>query len=192
MTSPTFEEMQRGELDWWIAFLRRPHSLARLFAIYGYRYLPWFFEDFDRLGNVIDFGSGPVSAAWIADLAPSVVDCVDPLFKAYREAGLIYGQALEAVPFGLPVSVYDTALLLNVLDHCEAPAALIGDAFARLRPGGKALVWTHVENGPDALHRRLTWAQVGDAIMAAGFRIDAWWIHDKRGPRVYIARAVKP
>ncbi len=63
MSGPSFDEMQRGELDWWVAFLARNDALARLFAIYGYRYLPWFFEEFNKLGQVIDYGSGPVSAA---------------------------------------------------------------------------------------------------------------------------------
>ncbi|OGS01193.1 MAG: hypothetical protein A2V88_08920 [Elusimicrobia bacterium RBG_16_66_12] len=134
----TFAEMQAGELDWWRAFLARPNAIPRLFALYGYRYLGFFFEEFNDLGDVIDFGSGPVSAAWVADRPPGTVTCQDSLFLAYQDAGLIYGQAVA--PAEIPAAAFDTALILNVLDHCGDPSSLLIAMAASLKPGGKALI----------------------------------------------------
>jgi SAM-dependent methyltransferase len=187
----TWEQMQAGELDWWRAFLARPNALPRLFGLYGYRYLSYFFEEFDRLGAVIDFGSGPVSAAWIADLPPAIVVCVDPLFGAYRDAGLVYGEAV--VPAGDLTPVFDTALVLNVLDHADDPAGLLMAVAASLKPGGKALVWVHVDAEPDALHRRVADREVAKWIADAGLSI----VRDCRrgrghgGPDEYLAVATR-
>lgn len=147
----TFAEMQAGELAWWRAFLAHPQALGRLFAVYGYRYLDFFFDQLVNVGAVIDFGSGPVSAAFIAHHPPAEVVCVDPLFADYREAGLVYGPAILA-PQPIPAGTFDTALVLNVLDHTEEPAALVAAAAASLKRDGYALLWVHIEAPPDSLH----------------------------------------
>jgi len=165
----TWAEMQRGELDWWRAFLSRSNALLRLFALYGYRYLSYFFEEFNDLGRVIDFGSGPVSVAYIADRPPTVVTCVDPLFGAYQEAGLVYGEAVA--PPDIPPAAFDTALVLNVLDHADDPAALMVAVAASLKPGGRALVWVHADVPADSLHRTVTEDEVRRWVRDAGLEI---------------------
>lgn len=190
MMEPSFRQMQEGELAWWADFLARPESLARLFAIYGYRYLPFFFEEFGCLGKVADFGSGPVSAAFIAEPAPEQVYCVDPLMDAYKRLGLVYGAAAW---WGGEAHVFDTALVLNVLDHCDDPAKLLLDVAGYLRPGGRALVWVHVDILPDALHRTVSEAEVWSWLAGAGLTVRRARTHyDIYGPRAYMAVAERP
>jgi SAM-dependent methyltransferase len=186
-----FSEMQAGELDWWRAFLARPNAIPRLFAVYGYRYLGFFFEEFDHLSNVIDFGSGPVSAAWVADRPPEVVACADPLFPAYWDAGLLYGKAVA--PSYIPAAAFDTALVLNVLDHADDPAALLVDVADSLKPGGKALIWVHVDSPADALHRSVTEEEVKAWLKAASLSIvrACRLQRDHGGPDEYMAVAVR-
>jgi SAM-dependent methyltransferase len=185
----TFEEMQRGELDWWRAWLAQPHGLARILALYGYRYLAFFFEEFSHLGSVGDFGSGPVSAAYIGDPAPARPYCIDPLMNAYQDAGLIYG---EPAWWGLPPDPFDTALLLNVLDHCEDPAALIRDAAGSLVSGGAALIWLHVDQKPDRLHRLVRAPDVVQWVRDAGLQQDRSRLRVDGGPTQFMVKAVKP
>jgi len=183
----TWEQMQRGELEWWRAFLARPHALERLFALYGYRYLDFFFKEFNDLGNVIDFGSGPVSAAWIADRPPEEVTCIDPLFTAYRKVGLVYGRARE--PAGTIPAEFDTALVLNVLDHADDPVPILITVAGTLKPGGKALVWVHVEQPADALHRLITAGDVRGWLKLVGLTITRSNIRRGLGPAQFMAVA---
>ncbi|MCJ7527452.1 MAG: class I SAM-dependent methyltransferase [Methyloceanibacter sp.] len=193
MTEPSFWQMQEGELAWWAAFLARPESLARLFAIYGYRYLPFFFEEFGHLGTVVDFGSGPVSAAFIGEPAPEHPYCVDPLMPEYFKAHLIYGEPIMNWPPDISPAIFDTALVLNVLDHCDDPPALLAQVARVLRPGGKALVWVHVDILPDALHRTVSEAEVWSWLVGAGLTVKRARAHyDIYGPRAYMAVAERP
>ena len=187
MNQPYYEAMQRGELDWWIAWLAQPHGLARILALYGWRYLDFFFAEFGNLGRVIDFGSGPVSAAYIGDPAPLLVYCVDPLFEAYRKAGLVYGSMIEVDPATYRPRAFDTALLLNVLDHCDDPAALVAQAADLLCPGGAALVWVHDNAPADSLHRTIPWPQVHNWLHDAGLPVERETWRTGNGPRQYMA-----
>jgi len=187
----TWAEMQAGELEWWRAFLARPNALARLFALYGYRYLSYFFPEFDDLGDVIDFGSGPVSAAYIADRPPATVTSIDPLLGAYRADGLIYGSPLA--PERIPAGVFDTALVFNVLDHADDPAELLVAVAASLKPGGKALVWVHVDALPDGLHRMVSEDHVREWLRWAGLSVvrDCRRMRGHGGPDEYLALATR-
>lgn len=188
MLEPPFAQMQEGELAWWVAFLAHPESVARLFAIYGYRYLPFFFEEFGRLGKVADFGSGPVSAAFIAEPAPDRVFCVDPLIAEYERAGLVYGR--PATYWLTPLTeTFDTALVLNVLDHCDDPPALLQQVEAFLCPGGKALVWVHVDAEPDTLHRTVSEGEVWSWLVGAGLTVKRARTYHDYGPRAFMAVA---
>lgn len=190
MNEPDYAAMQRGELAWWAAWLGQPHGLARILALYGYRYLDFFFAEFGALGSVIDFGSGPVSAAYIGDPVPAHVACVDPLFDQYRDAGLVYGH--PALWRGEVPAIFTTALLLNVLDHCDDPAALVAAAAAALVPGGKALVWVHADAPPDALHRRVLVADVPAWLHQAGLVIERKKLRMHMGPPQFMALGRKP
>jgi len=186
----TFEEMQRGELDWWIAYLGHPHAVSRIFALYGYRYLPFFFEEFNHLGEVVDFGSGPISAAYIAEPAPREVICVDPLMPEYHKHELVYGSPVVEWP-PLPAAVFDTALLLNVLDHCEEPQNLIREAARSLVGGGGALVWSHVNQETDSLHRTIHAAEIAGWLQEAGLSLQRDEVKTHLGVMSYMAKAVK-
>ena len=72
----------QAELDWWRGWLS-PATLPRLLGVYGMRYLPFWFMDFQDLGRVCDIGSGPISAAWIAVKFDHLI-CVDPNARDYR------------------------------------------------------------------------------------------------------------
>jgi len=63
--TPADDARLQAELDWWRGWLS-PATLPRLLGVYGMRYLPFWFMDFQDLGRVCDIGSGPISAAWIA------------------------------------------------------------------------------------------------------------------------------
>ena len=149
----TFEEMQRGELDWWIAYLGHPHAVSRIFALYGYRYLPFFFEEFNHLGEVVDFGSGPISAAYIAEPAPREVICVDPLMPEYHK------------------------------HEREAARSLVG--------GGGALVWSHVNQETDSLHRTIHAAEIAGWLQEAGLSLQRDEVKTHLGVMSYMAKAVK-
>jgi SAM-dependent methyltransferase len=186
VTAPTYEQMQEGELAWWRGFLSNPHAIPRLFAVYGYRYLPFFFEEFGHLGHVVDIGSGPVSAAYIGEPAPEHPYCVDPLMFCYQDAGLIYG---EPHWWGVPPDPFDTALLLNVLDHVNDPAALVAKTARSLCSGGKALVWNHVDALADGLHRTVTTFEIDGWLADAGLDIVRARYHQDYGPLAYMAVA---
>jgi SAM-dependent methyltransferase len=193
MNEPDYTAMQQGELDWWRAWLAQPHGQARILALYGYRYLDFFFAEFGNLGRVIDFGSGPVSAAYIGDPPPDLVWCVDPLFHQYREAGLLYDKTMIEVDQCLShPRPFDTALLLNVLDHCDDPAGLVAAAGLALRPGGKALLWVHAEVPPDALHRRVLVTDVPAWLHQAGLVIERTKLRMHMGPPQFMALGRKP
>src|SRR3990167_7645144 len=106
-----------------------PVTLLRLLGVYGMRYLPFWFMDFQNLGRVCDIGSGPISAAWIAVSFDQLI-CVDPNAGDYRPiAGNIRGrrlaldQTLIADAEALEDASFDTVLCLNTLDH-------VGDRLA--------------------------------------------------------------
>jgi SAM-dependent methyltransferase len=192
MTQPDWQQMQTGELEWWIAWLGQANGLARIWALYGYRYLWFFFDEFSSLGRVVDFGSGPVSAAYIGDPAPLLVYCVDPLFQAYRQAGLLYGGMIEIDFAAYRPRAFDTALVLNVLDHCDDPPALLRQVADSLRPEGKALIWTHVDAAANSVHRSVSLAAVADWLRAAGLSVERDFLRVHIGPAQYMALAVKP
>ena len=159
-------DMQEGELRWWRAHLKTPADRDRLMAIFGFRYLPFFFEEFNNLGAVADFGSGPISAARLAEKRGHTW-LVDPLGDRYMQLGLAPDPILTT-PKDIPAGSCDTVLCLNTLDHTLTPGALLGEIAHVLKPGGKLLLWVHLLEEPDGLHVRLTWQEVDDAVRGAG------------------------
>jgi len=165
----------QAELDWWRGWLS-PLSLPRLLGVYGMRYLPFWFMDFQDLGRVCDIGSGPISAAWIAVSFDELV-CVDPNAREYRPiAGSLLGKRLaldQTILFDaadLEVASFDTVLCLNTLDHVENPLAVLKECHRLIRPSGKLLLWTHLrdEDPGDGLHVALNAAQVHQLAAEVG------------------------
>jgi hypothetical protein len=184
----SFEEMQDGELQWWTNFLKHPDATPRLFGLYGYRYLPFFFREFDDLGAVADFGSGPVSAAFIGQRMTSLA-CIDPLLQSYQDAGLIWQPQRVAVYPQLPRAAFDTALILNTLDHTPEPTPIVAAAADCIKRTGRVLIWNHIGHGPDKLHTRLTHDHIRRMISAANLTIQREQIRQDYGPPCYMALA---
>lgn len=184
-------EMQQGELAWWKAFLQRPNAKERLLAIYGYRYLPFFFEEFNHLGRVVDFGSGPISAALAAESYESLW-CVDPLLEDYAKEGLVWGGPIHLLtPETLPSDAFDTALVFNVLDHTTDPQPILRDAARAIKPTGKVLVWVHIDQDADTLHRRVTRAGVIACLTEAGLVIQRQAIRHEYGMSAFMTVATR-
>lgn len=140
-----FEAMQEAEFQWWRRFMSSRTATARMLALYGARYMDFFFNEFERGGKIVEYGSGPIPVM-ITTRATEML-AVDPLYPRYIDAGLVsaswvpwYSNAEE-----VPDDYFDTAFLLNVLDHTDDPESLIAHARRSLLPGGQALVFVHLE-----------------------------------------------
>lgn len=128
--------------------------------------------------RVLDVGAGD---AWLAtrlhEELGARVSCWDPHYtdedlRRLGAMGLEPTQAPPAGPFAL-------ALLGDVLEHAQDDAALLADAVARLRPGGRVLVtvpaWPALFSSHDRAlhhHRRYTPASLRARLDAAGLVID--------------------
>ena len=174
------DERLEAELQWWRDWLT-PATLPRLLAIYGMRYLTFWFMEFQDMGRVCDIGSGPISAAWISASFDELI-CIDPNARDYRPiAGNILGRRLaldQAILFDasdLEDASFDTVLCLNTLDHVEDQTAVLEACHRLVRPSGKVLLWVHLrEQDPgDGLHTALTENGVIEMAQAAGLRVEA-------------------
>lgn len=175
-------EMQAGELAWWKAQLRSPAGYHRILGIYGYRYLEVWFEEFNDLGEVIDIGSGPISAALIAERYADI-RCFDSLAIPYRELLTDVPRLfLTADPTSLRAASADTVLLLNTLDHTTEPQALMTLAAHVLKPQGKLLIWLHLLPAPDPLHIKVGVDDVSRWCSVAGLEIVRQTIRHTVGP----------
>lgn len=161
----------QAELDWWKAWLR-PDTLPRLLAVYGMRYLTFWFMEFQNLGRVCDIGSGPVSAAWVAERFDQLI-CVDPNAAPYQLIATDLGlrpTVIQPDDAGLEDRSFDTVLCLNTLDHVADPQAVLHTCQRLVKPGGKVLVWMHLrdEDPADGLHLALNETAIFDMATAAG------------------------
>lgn len=127
---------------------------------------------------VLDVGAGD---GWLAtrlqEELGARVSCWDPHYsdqdlRRLSALGLQPSREAPAGPFAL-------ALLGDVLEHAEDDAALLADAVARVRPGGRVLVtvpaWPALFSSHDrALHhqRRYTPASLRARLDAAGLLVD--------------------
>lgn len=175
MRSPkasVFERMQRAELAWWKDYARGITARQRMYALYGMRY-EWFWRDLETPGRIVEFGSGPLPAMLIARTS-SMLAC-DTLMPQYIAAGLVdAGIPWVEKPSAVPSGSFDTALLLNVLDHSDDPLALVSAAHRSLVEGGKVLVFVHLDN-EDEKHRKTGMAECWGWLEDAGFSIVRNW-----------------
>jgi len=150
--------MQAAELAWWTQYMGSRTAVPRMLALYGARYHDFFFQEFEAGGRVVEYGSGPLPV--MLTTRANEMLAVDTLYSAYIEAGL----TTDWIPWfnsagEVPDGYFDTALLLNVLDHTDDPETLIANARRSLAPGGKALVFVHLEQS-DEKHKLVMLADV--------------------------------
>ncbi len=187
-------DMQSNELAWWVEFLGHPTAKHRMLAVYGSRYLPFFWETFLTARGLIEFGCGPLPVAVITQAQR--VAMVDPLAARYREAGLLEADTAEHMRSTLQtgdVGAYDTALVLNVLDHAsdDEVQQLMDDAYAALKPNGRLCFYVQLHTG-DERHAPLTVDAVDKAL--SRFVVDKaqGMAASKMDPEAYLVLAHKP
>lgn len=190
----TFTNMQNGELAWWVDFLKHPTARHRMLAVYGARYLPFFWEIFLTTRGLIEFGPGPLPVAVLTHAHR--VSLVDTLADEYRAAGLLERDTKEYMRTTLQmgdIGAHDTALVLNVLDHTtpEDAQQLMDDAYASLRPNGRLAFYVQLHEG-DERHNALTFEAVDgmlsrfDVVKAGGMPAS------KMDPEAYRVSALRP
>jgi SAM-dependent methyltransferase len=164
----SFAGMQSAELEWWKSFLGTTHQRERMYALYGARYLEFFHAEFEAAVRAVEFGSGPLPAAVLLRNAGYMA--VDTLMGEYIKSGLV-GDGIRWVHQSgeLQRESYDTALLLNVLDHTDDPEAMVADAWRVLIYGGKVLMFVHLDNQDDK-HRLVSKVDVMRWMGLAGFK----------------------
>jgi len=167
--SSSFDLRQAAELDWWWQFLQHPTARARMYALYGARYLSFLWRELREPGVAAEFGSGPMPVLEITGATQGVA--VDTLAKGYRELGL-YQSALPLVASTdeLLDNEFDTVLVLNVLDHSDDPGRLICEAWRVLKPQGKVLVFVHLGFSDDK-HFEINVGECKRWLLGTGFEI---------------------
>ena len=183
MIQTKFQEMQFAELAWWSNYMSHPMARERMYALYGARYMDYFWTEFeDSVQRTVEFGSGPLPVMFM--LKTVVGACIDPLRNHYSAQGWTHpglNGFLSAAP--LKDESVDQVLLLNVLDHTDEPDRLVADAKRVLRYGGRALVFVHL-NQQDPKHSLVTesdvrrwfssWTEVKSNIQVTPFDPDAF------------------
>ena len=186
--------MESGELAWWVDFLKHPTARHRMLSVYGSRYLPFFYETFLTARALIEFGCGPLPVAVIT--GAQRVAMVDILADEYRAANLLEVDTKKHMRTTLQtgdVGAYDTALVLNVMDHAADGDVqqLMDDAYAALKPNGRLCFYVQLHKGDDR-HRPLTVDAVDRSLER--FEVDKaeGVAASKMDPEAYLVLAHKP
>lgn len=129
-------------------------------------------------GKVLDFGAG--GGQFAAPLSQQGMD----LTALEPDSGLqqrLRGQGLQVVGSTSEIrdGSFDYIYTLNVLEHIDDDAAALRGLHAKLRPGGKLLIYVpafqmlYTSMDAKVGHvRRYTRAMLATRVRAAGFRID--------------------
>jgi SAM-dependent methyltransferase len=187
-------KMQSGELQWWVEFMDQPTAKHRMLAVYGARYLPFFWETFLTTRGLIEFGCGPMPVASIT--YATRVALVDTLADEYRSAGLLEGDTKEHMRPALStgdIGAFDTALVLNVMDHAadDEVDQLMRDAYASLRPKGRLAFYVQLHKGDDH-HRPLTMEAVDAGLSRFDVQKALGMPASKMDPEAYAVLAHRP
>lgn len=105
------------------------------------RYFPFDAIDFER-ESLLDVGSGPVSILEFVSPRGAQVVAVDALADQYNE---LMPDKRIAIQKELPDRRFDRVLLLNALDHMDAPTELLDTLAIRLKPQGELWLHVHIE-----------------------------------------------
>ena len=178
-----FAKMQAAELEWWRDQLQHETARQRMYALYGARYYPFFWQEMRDAGDTVEIGSGPLPVMDI--MGCHFATAVDTL--AY--GGLTDWHINTDISI-IPDTCADTVLLLNVLDHTDDPQKLVGEALRILRPGGRALVFVHLGPGDDK-HVPIESGDCGRWLGAFGEVTSQITPATEYDPSAYVAVAVK-
>jgi SAM-dependent methyltransferase len=148
-----------------------------------------------RLGDVVDIGSGDGSIAQLVGPRARTWTCVDRserMVSAARDrlaraknVRFVVGDA-QALP--LREAMFDTALMLHVLTHVDAPARACAEVARVLRPGGVLAVATldaHDHGETTApygdIHAGFAPAALRRLLGRAGLEVDACEVTSRDG-----------
>ncbi len=153
-------------------------------------YTHWLLEPFrpHLQGRVIELGAGigNVSIRWVKEASAALL--VEPAARLHdrlfaRLAGHTHVQTfcglLEEVPSELLEQPYQSALLVNVLEHIPDDVATLKGLYELLEPGGHLLLfvpafpWLYGSLDALVLHcRRYTKGSLRSAVEQAGFQVE--------------------
>jgi glycosyltransferase involved in cell wall biosynthesis len=173
-------------------YLNDPYGAHILYSLSRARKFSRWMSDVVRpwLGrSVLEVGAGignltthlvPRERYLATDINPDYLDYLAnfALGRPYLEVGELHAERPEQ--FARLAGQFDTVVCLNVLEHLDAPIPVLRNLHTALAPGGRAIVL--VPQGPGRFnsldgalgHRlRYTRPQLRDAVMAAGFEVEA-------------------
>ncbi len=138
---------ERNELRLW----RR--DLERYRGFFPFAQLDWARE------QIADVGSGPFSVLEVFAPPEARVVAVDALADEYNAR---FPDKRYPIVQALPDQRFSLILLLNALDHMEAPDELLAVLEAHLAPGGQLWLHVHIERPypTDEHPQRFTFAQL--------------------------------
>lgn len=181
--------LAEAELDWWKGYLDHPTAKQRMWALYGSRYYSFFAEEMWDAGSTLEIGSGPLPVMEVMHCDSMLA--VDPLGAEYSKLTNWPITSVDIAEIG-PDSRWRTVLLLNVLDHADNPEHLMEHAYRLVRPGGKVLVFVHLNHSDDR-HNPIQEFDVTDWIAKVGLTIERDAIIEKPyDPPAYAAVCSKP
>lgn len=170
-------EKYRGELAYWVSFVRQPELFPQIEDGYERAFARWQRDRVLELGEFLGLDGEAALDAWCAEQAAVELGpgpfpmlaaarwrtavAVDPIADGYVAEGLLPTNAHvdevvylaapgEAVP--LPSGRADLVVIENCLDHVSDPKRVMSEIVRLLRPGG--LVWLLVDlmDYSDAMH----------------------------------------
>jgi 2-polyprenyl-3-methyl-5-hydroxy-6-metoxy-1,4-benzoquinol methylase len=148
------------------------------------RYQRWLLSSLGPIGgDVLEVGAGSGNfTRWLAPLAQSLVALEPDPELARRVAALGFGNVeivtsrLETLPSG---RAFDTAVMINVLEHIDDDTAALTALRDRLKPGARAAVVVPAHQSlygrlDQKYHhvRRYTRSQAEDVFARAGLTVD--------------------
>lgn len=149
------------------------------------RYQRWLLSALGPIGgDVLEIGAGSGNfTRWLAPLADHLV-ALEPdasLAQGVSDLGLTNVEVMKGrLETMQPDRTFDTAVMINVLEHIEDDAAALNALRERLRPGGRAIVVVPAHQMlygalDEKYHhvRRYTRGEVRDAFERAGLAVDS-------------------
>ena len=177
ITAEEWEDSQKGEARFWAGQVANGNTEQRnRDGWYRDVCFPAVFGAYNFKGKyLIDLGSGPEGILCSIPEAGCRVQ-VDPLFGEFERQGFKHPQrvacmtaACESVP--LPAGRFDVVFCMNMLDHCQDPAAVVKEAAQLMRHDGMFILCVDMRPPEliDRMHKlRLTAPVILEWMEAAG------------------------
>jgi SAM-dependent methyltransferase len=138
-------------------------------------------------GPVLDFGAGTGTFALPMGALGFDVTALEPDTSLRRRLDA-HGLVTAADLTDLPDGAFEYAYTLNVLEHIEDDAEVLGSLHAKLKPGGRLLIYVPAfpllfttMDAKVGHVRRYTRADLLAKVTAAGFRVDVLTYVDSLG-----------